>query len=239
MAENRIGRAIFKLSGEMFGNEKDHISFDQYSEVSLQILKLSEDTGVQIGIVLGGGNILRGRQANPEVDDTDADSMGMLATVINGIGLREALIRNGATDTRLMVPFDVHKFAEPYIRRKAIHHLENGRLVIIAGGMGVSGHSTDSAVAHYAKELNCDIIFKLSNVDGVYDSDPNKNPEAKKYDQITYREALVQDLRIMDQTAFTMCMESKIPIFVFNANDFNRIPDAINGDFSFGTLIHK
>lgn len=237
MAE-RAERTILKLSGELFGKEDTPISFEQYDAVSKQIIKIVKKTGGEMAIVVGGGNIFRGREAATYVDHTEADSMGMMATVINGIGLRDALIRNGAKDTRLMTAFDLHKFAEPYLKTKARHHLSQKRIIIISGGLGMPNFSTDSAVAQYADELNCDIIFKASTVDGVYDCDPHKNDEAVRYDSITYKEALKQELGVMDQTAFAMCMKSKIPIFVFDIKDLDRLPEIINGDYSFGTLIH-
>lgn len=192
-----------------------------------------------MAIVVGGGNIFRGREANSEVDHTEADSIGMLATVMNGIGLREAFVRNGQSDTRLMTAFDLHAFAEPYIRAKGRHHLDNNRLVIIAGGLGLPNFSTDSAVAHYADELHCQIILKASTVNGVYDSDPKTNNNAKRFTSLTYQEALVKNLKVMDLTAFAMCSKSEIPVFVFDIKDINKIPDIINGDFSLGTLITK
>jgi len=235
----KIDRAILKLSGEVFGDEVDPIKFTNYESVAKEILKIVEETKIELAVVIGGGNIFRGREAESDVDNTEADAMGMLATVINGIGLREALVRNGAKDTRLMTAFDLRAFAEPYIRLKARHHLDEKRLVIIAGGLGIPNFSTDSAVAQYADELRCNIIFKASTVDGVYDSDPWKNHKAIRYNSVTYQEAIVKELGIMDTTAFAMCKRSGIPIFVFNISDLDKLPQIIKGDYSFGTLIHK
>lgn len=232
-----IERGILKLSGELFEDKRDHISFDQYDCVARQLIDIQKQTKIQLAIVVGGGNIFRGRQANKEVDHTEADSMGMMSTIINGIGLREALVRNGAPETRLMTSISIPQIAEPYIRKKGRWHLDNNRMVIIAGGLGIPNFSTDSAVAQFADELKCEIIFKASTIDGVYDSDPKKNDEAKKYLELTYQEALDQRLEVMDRTAFTMCEKSNIPIFVFDAKDLHRLPDIINGDYSFGTLI--
>ena len=234
----RAPRAILKLSGELFGADNEPISSERYDIVARQILKIVETTGIQMVIVVGGGNIFRGREASPGVDHTEADAMGMLATVINGIGLREALVRNGTKDARLMTAFDLQAFAEPYIRLKGRHHLDEHRLVIIAGGLGIPNFSTDSAVAQYADELNCGIIFKASTVDGVYNCDPRHNPDAMRYSEITYKDAIAQDLGIMDTTAFAMCKKSGIPIFVFNINDLDKLPEILDGDHSFGTLIH-
>lgn len=232
-------RIILKLSGELFGDGPKPISFKNYDNVAKQLLTIVEESQVQLSVVVGGGNILRGREADIEVDNTEADSMGMLATVINGIGLREALLRNNNGETRLMTAFNLHTFAEPYIRQKARHHLDNDRIVIIAGGLGMPNFSTDSAVAQYADEMKCDMIFKASTVDGVYDSDPRKNNKAIKYEDLTYKEAIAQDIGVMDTTAFAMCMKSNIPIFVFNITNLEKLPQIINGDYSFGTLIHS
>jgi len=232
-----VERAILKLSGQLFESEGKHIDFARFDIVARQLIGIQKETGVQLAMVVGGGNIFRGREANFEVDRTQADSMGMMATIMNGIGLREALVRNGATDTRLMTSINIPQVAEPYILIKGRYHLANNRLVIIAGGLGIPFFSTDSAVAQYAASLECDIIFKASTVDGVYDCDPRKNSKAKKYPELTYRVALNQRLGVMDTTAFAMCEGSGIPIFVFDIKDLARLPEAIRGDYSFGTLI--
>jgi uridylate kinase len=235
----RIDRAILKLSGEVFGDKENPIKFANYESVAKKILEIVGETKIELAVVIGGGNIFRGREAESQVDNTEADAMGMLSTVINGIGLREALVRNGAKDTRLMTAFDLRAFAEPYIRLKARHHLDEKRLVIIAGGLGLPNFSTDSAVAQYADELRCDIIFKASTVDGVYDSDPRHNSHAVRYKDVTYKEAIEKELGIMDTTAFAMCKRSGVPIFVFNISDLEKLPQIIKGDHSFGTLIHQ
>lgn len=232
-----IKRAILKLSGELFQYKNEHISFMQYEYVAKQLIDIQKQTKIQLAIVVGGGNIFRGRQANNSVDHNEADSMGMMATIINGIGLREALIRNGAVTTRLMTSINIHQIAEPYIRTKGRHHLKNDRLVIIAGGLGMPNFSTDSAVAQFASELQSEIIFKASTIDGVYDSDPKINKKAKKYSELTYQQTLDQRLNVMDRTAFAMCEKSEIPIFVFDISDLHRLIDIIKGDYSFGTLI--
>jgi uridylate kinase len=232
-----IKRAILKLSGELFSKASQHISFSQYDLVAKQLIKIARSTGVELAVVVGGGNIFRGREASSNVDHNEADSMGMLATIINGIGLREALLRNGYQDTRLMTAFNLPDFAEPYIRLKGRHHLDENRIIILAGGLGKPNFSTDSAVAQYADELLCEIILKASTVDGVYSSDPKQNKKARRFNSITYREALVKNLGVMDQTAFAMCMKSQIPIFVFDIKNLNKIPEIIKGDYSFGTLI--
>ncbi|PIZ61374.1 UMP kinase [Candidatus Shapirobacteria bacterium CG_4_10_14_0_2_um_filter_40_12] len=233
----RVRRAILKLSGELFGNKENHISFEKYNEVARQLVEIQKKTKIQLAVVVGGGNIFRGRKANHGVDRTQADYMGMMATIMNGIGLREALVRNGADDTRLMTSINIPQVAEPFILIKGRHHLTNGRMVVIAGGLGIPYFSTDSAVAQYAASLDCDIIFKASTVDGVYDSDPRINAKAKKYPELSYRTALDQRLGVMDITAFAMCESSGIPIFVFDIKDLARLPEAIRGNYSFGTII--
>lgn len=231
-------RVILKLSGERFSEKDQHISFPQYDKVAKQLVRIHKKSKTELAIVVGGGNIFRGREAATNVDHTEADAMGMLATIINGVGLREALIRNGAPETRLMTTLPLPAIAEPYIRIKARHHLDNNRIIILAGGLGLPNFSTDSAVAQFADELKCELILKASTVDGVYESDPRKNPSAKKFAKITYRDALVKELGVMDSTAFAMCSRSKIPIFVFDIKDLQKLPAVLNGNYSFGTLIH-
>lgn len=233
----KVERVILKLSGELFQQGSEHLNFGRYDAVAKQLIEARDRTKVQLAMVVGGGNVFRGRQADSEVDPNEADSMGMMATIMNGIALREALVRNGAEDTRLMTAISMPEVAEPYIRAKGRHHLAEDRMVIIAGGLGKPGFSTDSAVAQYASELQCEMILKASTVDGIYDSDPRKNPNAKKYDEITYRQALDQNLEVMDRTAFVMCERSNIPILVFNIADLHRLPEIIDGNYSIGTLV--
>jgi uridylate kinase len=230
-------RVILKLSGELFQSTDNNIDFERYEMVARQLNDIHKNTNVELAIVVGGGNIFRGRQANSSVDSNEADSMGMMATIINGIGLREAFLRAGAQTTRLMTSVNIPQIAEPYIRQKARHHLSNGRIVIIAGGLGMPHFTTDSAVAQYANELNCEIILKASTTDGVYDSDPRSNPSAQKYDSLSYKQALEQNLAVMDRTAFAMCERSKIPIFVFNIASLETLDRIVKGDFSFGSII--
>lgn len=237
MAMTNIQRAILKLSGELFQGDTENINFERYDDVAKQLIDVQKQTQIQLAIVVGGGNIFRGRQASSTVDHNEADSMGMMATIINGLGLREALVRNGAPETRLMTSISIPQMAEPYIRTKGRHHLNHNRIVIIAGGLGMPNFSTDSAVAQFASELQCEIIFKASTIDGVYDSDPRKNPAAKRYSKITYQEALDQRLEVMDRTAFAMCEKSAIPIFVFDIKELHQLTDIIGGDYSFGTLV--
>jgi uridylate kinase len=235
--ENEDRRLILKVSGELFSTDEEHISFPRYDEVAKQIIDIVDKTGVQLAMVVGGGNIFRGRERDANVDRNEADSMGMLATIMNGVGLREALVRNGASDARLMTALHLPELAEPYIRLKGIHHLEEHRLVVLAGGFGRPGFSTDSAVAQYASELECEMVLKASTIDGIYDSDPRKNPEAKKLLDVTYKYALQNGLEVMDATAFAMCMRTETPIFVFNIKDLHRLPEVLEGDYSFGSLV--
>ncbi len=234
----KIDRVILKTSGELFGQNGDSISFEKLDQVARRLIEIKKITGVEMAVVVGGGNIFRGRQANDEVDPTEADAMGMLATVMNGIGLREALIRNGEVETRLMTAFPLPSFAEPYIRQKARYHLDQGRMVILAGGTGLPGCSTDTAVSQYAWELKCQMVLKASTTDGVYDRDPKTNPNAKKYSEISFKKVFEEKLRVMDMTAFTKCEEWNLPIFVFDIKDLDELPKVImEKDFSMGTLI--
>ncbi|HET7099154.1 MAG TPA: UMP kinase [Patescibacteria group bacterium] len=230
---------ILKLTGELFEKGNDHISFDRYDLVSKQILETRENTGAKFVIVVGAGNIIRGRDADSKVNPNEADNMGMLATMINGVGLRDALTRNGGKGVRLMTAVEIKGLAEPYIRLKAVSHLEKGYVVVIGFGLGRPGFSTDTAVAQYAGELECGLILKASTTDGVYDKDPKKHKDAKKYSELTFEKALKDDLKIMDANAFATSMRTGIPIFVFDVKDLNKMPRAIVEDYSFGTLIHK
>lgn len=229
---------VLKLTGEIFSSKRATMDSAKYDRVSLQLIEIVKNSPVQLALVVGGGNIYRGRQAGSEVDRSEADNVGMLGTVMNGINLRESLTRNHAPETRLMTALPIHSVAEEYIRLKAIHHLKMGRIIILAGGLGKPGFSTDSAVAKYGMELKCDLVLKASTVDGVYDSDPNKNQRAKRLSVLTYRDAIRQNLQVMDPTAFAICETSKIPIVVFDIRQLSRVPDIIKGDYSLGTLIH-
>lgn len=233
-----FNRVILKTSGELFSKNGDNISFEKLDEVAKKLIEIKKSTKVEMAVVVGGGNIFRGRQANNQVDPTEADAMGMLATVMNGIGLREALVRHGEVDTRLMTAFPLPSFAEPYIRQKARHHLDQNRMVILAGGTGLPGCSTDTAVAQYAWELKCEMVLKASTTDGVYDSDPKTNLKAKKYSKISFQQVIEKKLKVMDMTAFTKCEEWNLPVFVFDIKDLDELPKVIaEKDFCLGTLI--
>lgn len=231
-------RIILKLTGELFGDgDNSNISFARYDQVAQTLIEIRRQIPLELAMVPGGGNIFRGRQADSKVDHVTADLIGMMATLQNGAGLREALIRNGETTTRLMTNLECAKIGEPYLIEKARHHLAEGRMVIIGGGLGMPGFTTDSAVAQFAADLQCRMVLKASTVDGVYDCDPRANPQARRFQRVTFDDALKKDLNVMDATAFAMCRRSQIPIFVFDVSQLHRIPEIIRGDYSFGTLI--
>ena len=209
-------RILVKLSGEaLLGKKKSGISSDALVSISDEIKEV-KDMGCEIGIVVGGGNIYRGSQRDKQViEPVTADYMGMLATVINGLALQNSL-ETRHLDTRVMSAFEMREFCEPYIRRRAIRHLEKGRIVIFVGGTGNPYFTTDTSAALKAIEIKADVILKATKVDGVYTSDPLKEPSAKKFDKLTYMDILQNQLKIMDSTAISLCMENHIPIVVFN-----------------------
>lgn len=229
-------RVILKISGEQFGCEKNHIDFHLYNDIAQKLIKLRHKCKIELVIIVGGGNIFRGRLVEGlEVDRTVADSMGMLSTIINGLALQEALERNEC-QTRLMTSVEMRALAEPYIRRKAIRHMEKGRVVIVAGGLGKPFFTTDTAVAHYAAELKADVILKASTIDGVYDKDPKKHDGAVKFKKLTFDEAIDRRLSVMDATAFTLCRDNQIPVVVFDTNTLDQLTKFFDGK-TFGTLI--
>ena len=227
-------RVIIKISGEALAGDKG-MGFDQkvVDRVVNQI-KAVHDMGVQIGIVVGGGNFWRGRQGT-EMDRTTADHMGMLATVINALALQDAIERKGV-QTRVQTALTITRVAEPYILRKALSHLEKGRIVIFACGTGNPFFSTDTAVALRAAEMNAEVILLAKNVDGIYDSDPKTNPNAKKYKEIKYIDFISQGLKAMDTAAVAICMENKTPILAFGLNEENSIARVVKGE-DLGTWI--
>ena len=227
-------RILLKLSGEVLaGAQKSGIDFDTVLTISKSIKKVV-DMGVQVAIVVGGGNFWRGRSSG-EMDRTRADHMGMLATVINSLGLADGLEKVGL-DVRVQTAIEMREIAEPYIRNKAVRHLEKGRVVIFGCGTGNPFFSTDTGAALRAAEIDADIIFKATNVDGVYDSDPNKNPNAVKYDTVSFMDVLSKGLHVMDSTAASLCMDNKLPILVFNLNDPENIVRAVSGENA-GTIV--
>ena len=230
-------RILLKLSGEAFkGNTPYGIDADTLEQTARRV-KVAYDMGVEIAIVVGGGNIWRGASAQREgFDRASADYAGMLATVINAISLQDALEQLGI-DTRVQTAINIQQVAEPFIRRKAIRHMEKGRIVILAGGTGNPYMTTDTAAALRSIELSVDLLVMSKNkVDGVYDLDPRKNPNAKKFKKLTFREAINRNLTIMDTTALTMCMENKIAIKVFDIFEGDSLEKLLNGE-EIGTTI--
>ncbi len=227
-------RVLLKLSGEVLAGEKGTgIDFDKVVDVCKRV-KTCVDMGVQVAIVVGGGNFWRGRSSG-DMDRTRADHMGMLATAINSLALCDALEQLGVT-ARVQTAIEMRQIAEPYIRSKATRHLEKGRVVIFGCGTGNPFFSTDTAAALRAAEIGADVIFKATNVDGVYDSDPRKNPDAKKFDKLTHHDVLTLGLNVMDSTAASLCMDNGIKILVFNLNNPDNIVSAMTGE-AIGTLV--
>ncbi|TWT47341.1 UMP kinase [Botrimarina hoheduenensis] len=225
-------RIILKLSGESFAPSGQRgISMTEVVDIASQTVRAAQQ-GVEIGIVIGGGNILRGAQftagAN-SIQEATAHYMGMLATVINGLALQDALESLGAA-TRLMTAIKMDGVAEPFIRRRAKRHLEKGRIVIFAAGTGAPFVTTDTAAAQKALELECDILMKATRVDGVYSDDPETNPNAVLYEELTYQQVREQELRVMDSTAIAHCMEHDLPILVFNYRRDGNIERAVRGE---------
>ncbi|AZT90814.1 UMP kinase [Caldicellulosiruptor changbaiensis] len=234
MVEPKYKRVILKLSGEALGGEKGFgIDWEVVESIAEEIAKVRE-LGVEVAIVVGGGNFFRGRSAE-HIDRATADYMGMLATVINSLALQSILEKRGIP-TRVQSAIEMRQIAEPYIRRRAIRHLEKGRVVIFACGTGNPFFSTDTAAALRAAEIDAEAILLAKKVDGVYDSDPKKNPNAKKYDFITYLDVINQRLEVMDSTATSMCMDNQIPIVVFELAKGNIIK-AVMGE-NIGTLVN-
>lgn len=234
MMETAYKRILLKISGEaLAGDAKSGIDFDTVERVCASVKKCV-DLGAQIAIVVGGGNFWRGRSSG-EMDRTRADHMGMLATTINALALGDGLEKAGI-DSRVMTAIAMHEVAEPYIRNKAVSHLNKGRVVVFGCGSGNPFFSTDTAAALRAAEINADIIFKATNVDGVYDSDPKTNPAAIKYDELRFIDVLNQGLHVMDSTAASLCMDNNIPILVFNMDDTDNIVRAVKGE-RIGTIV--
>ena len=227
-------RVLLKLSGEVLAGEKGSgIDFDKVLEICERI-KTCVEIGVQIAIVVGGGNFWRGRSSG-KMDRTRADHMGMLATSINSLALADALEQLGVT-ARVQTAIEMRQIAEPYIRNRAVRHLEKGRVVIFGCGTGNPFFSTDTAAALRAAEIGADVIFKATNVDGVYDSAPKTHPDAKKYDTLSHLEVLKQGLNVMDSTAASLCMDNNIKILVFNLKNPDNIVSAVLGE-AIGTVI--
>jgi uridylate kinase len=231
-------RVLLKISGEAFCKEgHTGLDIDEIQSIARQI-KEAAQIGTQIAIVVGGGNIIRGSAiARHGLTQNTGDSMGMLATVINALALQDVLEHEGLA-TRVMTALSVHSVAEPYIRRRAVRHLEKNRMVILAAGTGNPHFTTDTAAALRATELGCEVLLKASKVDGVYTDDPHKNPKAKKIERLSYLDVLNQRLGVMDITAISMCMEHKLPIIVFNLRREGNILKAVSGE-PIGTIIEE
>ncbi len=229
-------RILLKLSGEsLMGDQQYGIQSEMLHHYADQIKGLI-DIGVQVAVVIGGGNIFRGLQAAKSgIERVQGDYMGMLATVINGMALQGALESHGIY-TRLISAIEMKQIAEPYIRRRAIRHLEKGRVVIFSAGTGNPYFTTDSAAALRANEINAEIILKGTRVDGIYTADPEKDPTATKFDTLTFAKVISLGLGVMDMTAFTLCQENNLPIIVFDINDSTNLKRIVRGE-NIGTLV--
>lgn len=229
-------RVLLKLSGESLMGDQgfgiDSKMLQHYAEQVKELIGL----GVEVAIVIGGGNIFRGLQAKDSgIERVQGDYMGMLATVINGMALQSSLENNGVF-TRLISALTINQVAEPYIRRRAIRHLEKGRVVIFSAGTGSPYFTTDSAAALRANEIGADVILKGTRVDGIYSADPEKDPNATRFDKLTFAKVISEGLSVMDMTAFTLCQENNIPIVVFDINDHENLKRIVEGE-RIGTLV--
>ena len=229
-------RILLKLSGEALGGESGvGINPESFHSMAQQIAEVRQ-LGVQVVVVIGGGNIFRGLQGSERgIERATGDYMGMLATIINSLALQDALEKCGVP-TRVQSAISMSQIAEPFIRRRAVRHLEKDRVVIFAGGTGNPYFSTDTAAALRANEVGAEIILKATKVDGIYDSDPKKNPKARRYAQISYLEALQKQLKVMDSTAFSLCMDNKMPIIVFELFKPHNLKRVVLGE-RVGTLV--
>jgi uridylate kinase len=237
MSKAKYKRVLLKLSGESFGGEKEYgIDAAFLTRIAKQLKRVTE-MGVGLAIVVGGGNIWRGAQAEKDgMDRVTADYAGMVATVINALALQDTLEREGVT-TRTQSAIAMQQVAEPYIRRRAIRHIEKGRVVIFAGGTGNPYMTTDTAAALHAIEIEADVLLMAKNrVDGIYSADPIKHPKAKKFDKLTHREALNLRLEVMDATALQLCLENKLPIIVFDIEAPSSVERAVAGK-PIGTIV--
>jgi uridylate kinase len=233
----RYRRILLKLSGEaLLGQQEFGIDTAVVSEIAAEIQEV-RDLGVEVAVVIGGGNIFRGVVGTSRgMDRATADYMGMLATIFNALALQDALERRGV-QTRVMSAIEMQQVAEPYIRRRATRHLEKGRVVIFAAGTGNPFFTTDTAASLRAMEIGADVIFKATRVDGVYDADPETHPNAVRFDELTYIDVLNRQLQVMDATAISLCMDNSLPILVFNMMQPGNIVKAVSG-VRIGTLVH-
>lgn len=229
-------RVLLKLSGEVLAGEKGFGIDPERADYLAQEIKSIYDLGISIGLIIGAGNIFRGLQAAAKgMDRVTGDYLGMLATIMNSITLQDAL-ENINCNTRTLTALKVDQIAEPYIRRRALRHLEKGRIVIVSGGTGNPFFSTDTGAALRASELAAEVVLKGTKVDGLYDKDPMKHSDAVKYDTITYREVIEKNLRVMDLTAITLCSENSLPIQIFDINSPGYLKDIVLGN-KLGTLV--
>ena len=236
MGGMKYKRIMLKISGEALAGEQGFgISPGMLSFLASEIREVHA-LGLQIAVVVGGGNIFRGIAAGDAgMDRSSADYIGMLATVINGLALQDALERMGI-DTRVQTAIEMREVAEPFIRRRAIRHLEKGRIVILVGGTGNPYFSTDTAAALRAMEVNAEVVFKATKVDGVYTADPLRDPSAKKFDELSYIEVLTRQLKVMDSTAISLCMDNLVPIVVFNLREPGILRQLVFGE-KVGTIV--
>lgn len=238
MAQPKYKRILLKLSGEALAGQQGHgIHIDTINQIASDVAEAFK-TGVEIGLVIGGGNIFRGIAASANgMDRASSDYMGMLATMINSLALQDALEKAGVP-TRVQSAIEMSEIAEPYIRRRAIRHLEKGRVVIFGSGTGNPYFTTDTAAALRAMEINAEILMKATKVDGIYDKDPVKNKDAKKFDEISYIEVLNRGLQVMDLTAVSLCMDNKLPILSFDLGVKGNILRAVTGE-KIGTVVRS
>ncbi|MEK6611446.1 MAG: UMP kinase [Gemmatimonadota bacterium] len=236
MTALKYPRVLLKLSGESFAGDKGFgFDFETMTRFGHEIRKIHA-MGAQIALVIGGGNIVRGSQLSREgMDRVSADYMGMLGTVINALAMQDVLERDGL-DTRVMTAIRMEELAEPFIRRRAMRHLEKGRCVVFAGGTGNPYFSTDTAAVLRAIQMEANVIIKATSVDGIYSADPKKDPKATRYERISYRDVMLEELGVMDQTAITLCKENSLPLIVLNINTAGAVADAIRGE-PVGTLV--
>ncbi|MDP6577705.1 MAG: UMP kinase [Candidatus Marinimicrobia bacterium] len=236
MSKPVYGRVLLKLSGEILAGERGFGVDPIKAKALADEVKSVRDLGVEVGVVIGGGNIIRGELAEVQgMDRVSADYLGMLATIINAITLQDALEKNGC-QTRTLTAISISQLAEPYIRRRAVRHLEKGRVAILAGGTGNPYFSTDTAAVLRATEIEAEAVMKGTKVDGVYDKDPMKSDDAKKFDSITYKEVIENDLKVMDMTAITMARENDLPIVVFDVNCPGNLKKILEGN-NLGTTV--
>jgi uridylate kinase len=238
MKREKYKRVLLKLSGEALAGDAGYGIDTDVLEVIANEIKAMRESGVEVCIVVGGGNIFRGvKGATKGMDRASADYMGMLATVLNCIALQDALERKNV-DTRVQSAIEMRAIAEPYIRRKAIRHLEKGRVVIFAAGVGSPYFTTDTTAALRAMEMNCNVLIKGTSVDGIYTADPKLDKTATRFDQISYMDVLQKGLKVMDTTAITLCMDNKLPIIVFNLREKGTMLKVVQGE-NVGTLVQK